>query len=89
MGMYYNFSSIQRILNSKVHRQILAIVKILNILIRYDYLRVGYPWNSTFVAPHDFYDHTGDTYSSDVIVHFTSDGSVNNLGFLLQFYSGN
>ena len=51
----------------------------------YDTLLVGYPWNATYITD---YDYDGQTSISDVIVNFTSDGSINNVGFLIEFYSG-
>ena len=52
----------------------------------YDHLVIGYPWNATYVTD---YDYDGMTFLSDVIVNFTTDGSINYWGFLIQFYSGN
>ena len=51
----------------------------------YDYLLVGYPWNATYITD---YDYDGETYTSDVMVNFTSDGSINDMGFLIEFYAG-
>ena len=54
---------------------------------RYDELLIGYPWNATYVTSQ--YDLYGQTFTSDFIVHFMSDGSVNNRGFNLEYYAGN
>ena len=57
-----------------------------NMIFSYDHLVIGYPWNATYVTD---YDYDGMTFLSDVIVNFTTDGSINYWGFLIQFYSGN
>ena len=57
---------------------------------RYDRLQVGTPWMMSNVSNiYDSYQQNYDEIDGNVMIKFTSDGSVNKRGFRIEYYLGN